>query len=153
MKINEIVDGDVVDIGTGFGGLKKQNPETKGDERFASRGKVASDGAVSAYHEVRLPKTTVRQLRVMIAGRIFRARDNIAGAFDKFSAWNATPYTGVSFSGFVVDNMVDPTEIRISFEVSPLQGNLDKTAVKAVIKVLKRMISEITNKAVEDFRG
>lgn len=152
MRLSEITEADVVDIGTGFGGLKTQNPETTGDERFTSRGKVVSDGVVSSYYVVRLPKTTIKEFRIMIAGQIFRSRAGIVKAFDKLSGWNATPYNWVSFRIFVVDNMVDPTEIRIPFEVSPVEGNSGKTAAGAVIRVLKRMISGIAEKAVEEFR-
>lgn len=152
MKIIDIIEADVTDIGTGFGGLEKKNPETKGEERFTSRGKIATDGVVSAYHTVRLPKTTGKEFRIMIAERISRSRNNITKGFNELSILDATPYTWVSFRRFIVDNVGDPTEMRIPFEVSPVDASDPAPAVEAVIRLLKKMISGITEKAVEDFR-
>lgn len=158
MRLQELIietgDDNVIDATDRFPGLRKGKENSKseqGDSRFASRGKVAPDGTVTASYTVRISQTDDLRVRVLYARRMVAMREKMSAALDKIAEWNASPYNWVNLRRFEVDNMHDPQEIRIPFDVVPVKGNRDTIAVGAVIRVLEKTAKGILEQTKKNY--
>lgn len=149
MKINEIVVGrgkfpDVPQTGL--------NPEGDGADagRF-ERKKIAFGEPENFVFTFTFPADMSKEHRLLAAGHVVRFREFLGKLFNTLAQQEDTPYMWVDLHGFTVDNMTDPLEIQVPFEVAPAQS--EGSAPDAVTAVLSDEINRILEVTARDFKN